>query len=226
MFIGWAAVLAVAVADGFVNWLLVAPLGLHPMVASLATFMVLQSVSLILRPIPEGMFDAALMKTLSTKVGFIPVTFIAAVAVALLLEFALYRRGLGLAFRGLGSRPEAARVAGISPVKVWLIAYVGCSFLAGLAAITMMSQVGVGDPRAGINFTLTSIAAAVIGGASLFGWPGSFIGCLLGAAFLTQINSATSFVGLDQAWQIYLLGGLILVAVAFYSKSRALVVAS
>lgn len=226
MLTGWAAVLGVALLVGFVNWVLVDPLKLHPMVATLATFMAVQSVSLILRPIPEGMFDSALMKTLTTKLGFVPLTFVAAVLVALLLEYILYRRGIGLSFRGLGSRPEAARVAGISPVKTRLIAYLACSFLAGLAAITMMGQVGVGDPRAGINYTLTSIAAAVIGGASLFGGRGSFIGCLLGAAFLTQINSVTSFLGLDQAWQNYLLGTLILIAVSFYSKSRALVVAA
>lgn len=226
MLTGWAAVLGVALLVGFVNWVLVDPLKLHPMVATLATFMAIQSVSLILRPIPDGMFDSALMKTLTTKLGFVPLTFIAAVIVALLLEYVLYKRGIGLSFRGLGSRPEAARVAGISPVKTRLIAYMACSFLAGLAAITMMSQVGVGDPRAGINYTLTSIAAAVIGGASLFGGRGSFIGCLLGAAFLTQINSVTSFLGLDQAWQNYLLGGLILIAVSFYSKSRQLVVAA
>jgi ribose transport system ATP-binding protein len=226
MLTGWAAVLGVALLVGFINWVLVDPLKLHPMVATLATFMAIQSVSLILRPIPEGMFDSALMKTLTTKLGFIPLTFVVSVLVALLLEYALYRRSIGLSFRGLGSRPEAARVAGISPVKTRLIAYMACSFLAGLAAITMMSQVGVGDPRAGINYTLTSIAAAVIGGASLFGGRGSFIGCLLGAAFLTQINSVTSFLGLDQAWQNYLLGGLILIAVSFYSKSRQLVVAA
>jgi ribose transport system ATP-binding protein len=226
MVAGWAAVLGVALLVGFINWVLVDPLKLHPMVATLATFMAIQAVSLILRPTPDGMFDSALMKSLGTKLGFIPVTFIAAVLLALILEYVLYKRGIGVSFRGLGSRPEAARVAGISPVKTRLIAYMTCSFLAGLAAITMMSQVGVGDPKAGINYTLTSIAAAVIGGASLFGGRGSFIGCLLGAAFLTQINSVTSFLGLDQAWQNYLLGTLILVAVAFYSKSRQLVVAA
>jgi ribose transport system ATP-binding protein len=223
---GWAAVLGVALLVGFINWVLVDPLKLHPMVATLATFMAVQAVSLILRPTPDGMFDSALMKSLTVKLGFIPVTFIIAAIVALALEYVLYKRNIGVAFRGLGSRPEAARVAGISPVKTRLIAYMTCSFLAGLAAITMMSQVGVGDPRAGINYTLTSIAAAVIGGASLFGGRGSFIGCLLGAAFLIQINSVTSFLGLDQAWQNYLLGTLILIAVAFYSKSRQLVVAA
>jgi ribose transport system ATP-binding protein len=90
----------------------------------------------------------------------------------------------------------------------------------------MFAQVGVGDPRAGIGYTLTSIAAAVIGGASLFGGRGSFVGCLLGAIFITQINSVTAFLALDQAWQNYLLGTLILLAVAFYSKSRQLAVAS
>jgi ribose transport system ATP-binding protein len=226
MLTGWAAVMGVALAVGFVNWVLIDPLKLHPMVATLATFMAVQAVSLILRPRPEGMFDTDLMTTLGTKLGFIPVTFIVAVILALILEHVLYKRRIGVTFRGLGSRPEAAWVAGISPVKTRLMAYMACSFFAGLAGITMLSQVGVGDPRAGINYTLTSIAAAVIGGASLFGGRGSFIGCLLGAAFLTQINSVTSFLGLDQAWQSYLLGTLILIAVAFYSKSRQLVVAA
>lgn len=226
MAIGWLAVLATAVAVGMVNWFLVEPLKLHPMVATLATFMALQAISLILRPVPDGMFDGALMKAVSTKFGYLPLTFVVTVAVAVLLEVTLYRRTIGLAFRGLGSRPEAARVAGINMVRTRFIAYVGCSVLAGLAAVTMMPQVGVGDPKAGLNYTLTSIAAVVIGGASLFGGRGSFLGCLFGAAFLVQINSITSFIGLDQAWQNYLLGGLILAAVAFYSKSRQLVVAA
>jgi ribose transport system ATP-binding protein len=226
IYFGWLCVLLVALAVGFVNWLLVDPLGMHPMVATLATFMAVQSISFILRPVPAGMIDSGIMKALGTKFGSVPVTFVIAVLVALALEYVLYRRTIGLAFRGLGSRPEAARVAGISPVKSRLIAYMSCSFLAGLAAITMVSQVGVGDPRAGIGYTLTSIAAAVIGGASLFGGRGSFVGCLLGAAFLTQINTVTSFLGIDQSWQNYLLGGLILLAVAFYSKSRQLVIAA
>jgi ribose transport system ATP-binding protein len=218
-------ILLVALAVGLINWVLVDPIGMHPMVATLATFMAVQSISLILRPIPDGMIESGILKTLGAKIAFVPATFVFAVILALLLEFVLYKRTIGLAFRGLGSRQEAARVAGINPIRSRLLAYLACSFLTGVAAITMISQVGVGDPRAGINYTLTSIAAAVIGGSSLFGGRGSFIGCLLGAAFLTQINTVTSFLGLNQSWQNYLLGTLILFAVAFYSKSRQLVVA-
>ena len=138
----------------------------------------------------------------------------------------LYRHPLGFMLRGLGSRAEAARVAGIAPARVRLLAYVGCSVLAFVASITMMAQVGIGDPRAGLGYTLTSIASVVIGGSSLFGGRGSFIGALLGAVFITQINTVTNFLGLNEAWQSYLLGGMIVVAVALFSKSRQMAVAS
>ncbi|MGO4317855.1 ATP-binding cassette domain-containing protein [Agrobacterium sp. MCAB5] len=223
---GWVLVIAVAVLVGIINWVLVEPLKLHPMIATLATFMAVQAVALLLRPVPGGMIDGAVLSTLSTRVGFVPVTFLAAIGLAFLLEFFLYRYSVGVSLRGLGSRPEAARVAGVNPRKMRLLAYVGCSVFAGIAAITMMQQVGIGDPRSGLGYTLSSIAAVVIGGASLFGGRGSFVGAFLGAVFITQINAVTSFLSLDQAWQSYLLGGLILASVALFSKSRQKVVAT
>jgi ribose transport system ATP-binding protein len=221
---GWVLLLLVAMAVGVVNWFLVEGLRMHPMVATLATFMAVQAVSLILRPVPGGMIDGDVMMALGSKVGIVPVTFIFAVALGLVLEYALYRREIGVSLRGLGSRQEAARTAGIRPKTARLLAYVGCSLLAGLASITMIAQVGIGDPRAGLSYTLGSIAAIVIGGASLFGGRGSFIGALLGAIFIVQVNSVTVFLRLSQEWQQYLLGFLILASVALYSKSREKVV--
>jgi ribose transport system ATP-binding protein len=223
---GWALVFIVAMVVGLVNWFLVEGLRLHPMVATLATYMSVQAVSLLLRPVPKGMLDWPVMEVINTKVGIFPVTFIGAVLIALLMEFILYRKGLGLAMRGLGSLQEAARTAGVRPVMTRLIGYVGCSVFAGIAAITMFAQVGVGDPRAGLSYTLGSIAAVVIGGASLFGGRGSFVGSLLGAIFITQVSSVTVFLRLSQEWQQYLLGFLILASVALFSKSREKVVQS
>ena len=224
--IGWAAMLAACCAVGILNWLLVEPLKLHPMVATLATFMGVQAVSLSLRPTPDGTIDANLLELLGAKIGFVPLSFLCAVSLGALLEYLLYRHRLGFVIRGLGSRAEAARVAGVAPARVRLLAYVGCSLLAFVAAITMGAQVGIGDPRAGLGYTLTSIASVVIGGGSLFGGRGSFIGALLGVIFITQVNTVTNFLGLDEAWQSYLLGGMIVVAVALFSKSRQLAVAT
>jgi ribose transport system ATP-binding protein len=222
---GWTIVVVAAFAVGVLNWILVDPLGLHPMVATLATFMGLKAISLILRPMPGGLISESLTDGISTTVGFIPLAVIVATVAAVVLEFVLYKTKLGLALRGVGSRREAARMAGIMPRRMLFTAHVSCSLLAAAAAIPLMAQVGTGDANTGENYTLAGIAAAVIGGASLFGGRGSFVGALLGALLLTQINVVTTFLNLDDAWQSVLLGAMILAAVTVYSTSRQKVVA-
>ncbi|CAL8479402.1 ATP-binding cassette domain-containing protein [Caballeronia sp. S22] len=222
---GWIIVLVAALAVGLVNWILVDPFRLHPMVATLATYMALQAISLFLRPVPGGLIADGVVETIGAQAAFIPAFLILAVVLAVLLEFALFKSRLGLAFRGVGSRIDAARMAGVRPHRTLLMAYVGCSLLAGVGAVPMMAQVGSGDPSAGINYTLASIAAVVIGGASLFGGRGSFVGALLGALLIIQVNVVTSFLDIGDAWQSYLLGGMILASVALYSKSREMAVA-
>jgi ribose transport system ATP-binding protein len=150
---------------------------------------------------------------------------VVAIVVAVTLEFVLYKTNFGVSLRGVGSRREAARMAGVKPRRMLFIGYVSCSLLAAAAAIPLMAQVGTGDANTGGNYTLASIAAAVIGGASLFGGRGSFVGCLLGALLLTQINIVTTFLDLDDSWQSFLLGAMILASVTLYSTSRQMVVA-
>lgn len=223
--IGIALLVAISLAVGFVNWMLVDPFGLHPMAATLSTFMALQAVSLMLRPTSAGLIDDSVMEALSTSWSFVPATLVIALLLAVALDFTLFRRQAGVAFRGMGSNVTAARMAGIPIRKTRLLAYLSCSLLAAVAAIPLIGQVGIGDPRAGIDYTLTSIAAVVIGGGSLFGARGSFVGALLGALLIGQVNVVTAFLGLSEEWRSYLLGIMILAAVALHSKSRQLVLA-
>lgn len=223
--VGWVLVLLVTVAVGVLNWILVDPLRLHPMVATLVTFMGLQAVSLLLRPVAAGIISDSVMDGIAVHLGFVPVMAIIAILTAVALEFGLFKSKLGLSLRGIGSRPEAARMAGIRPHLNLLLAYVGCSLFAAVAAIPLLAQVGTGDPRAGVNYTLASIAVVVVGGASIFGGRGSFVGALLGAFLLTQVNVVTTFLDMGDAWQSYLLGAMILASVTLYSKSRQMAVA-
>jgi ribose transport system ATP-binding protein len=222
---GWLIVLLVAVLVGAINWVLVDPLRLHPMVATLVTYMAIGAVSLLLRPTPGGLIADSIVDSISAQVGIVPTTAVVAIVLGLLLEFALFKTSSGVAFRAVGSRLEAARMSGIRLHLTLFAAYVGCSLLAAVAAVPMMAQVGSGDPNAGVDYTLGSVAAAVIGGASLFGGRGSFVGALLGALLITQLNVVTSFLDLSDSWQSYLLGGMILIAVSFYSKCRQMAVA-
>jgi ribose transport system ATP-binding protein len=222
---GWLIVVVVALGVGLLNWALIDPLRLHPMVATLATSMAIQAAALMMRPIPGGIFDDPVVDTIAASIGVIPLTAVVAIGSGLLLELALYRTRLGLVLRGVGSRLDAARVAGAHPRKTMLLAYVGCSLLAAVAAVPLMAQVGSGDANAGSSYTLASVAAVVIGGASLFGGRGSFLGALLGALLITQVNVVTSFLDIGDAWQSYLLGGMVLASVALYSKSREMAAA-
>lgn len=90
------------------------------------------------------------------------------------------------------------------------------------AAVLLMAQAGTGNASIGDSYTLASIGAAVLGGASIFGGRGSFIGACLGAVLVIQINTVVQFIGLPLYWQQWLLGGLTIAAAAFYSKSRTL----
>jgi ribose transport system ATP-binding protein len=85
----------------------------------------------------------------------------------------------------------------------------------------LMVQIGVGDPQQGASYTLSSITAVVLGGTSLRGGRGTFIGTVLGAILLTEVLNAISFLGLSQTYQYIFQGALILLAALVYSTIRA-----
>ena len=221
---GWILLFLTAAAAGTLNWALIDLAKLSPVIATLSTYMALQAVSLILRPVPGGYISSQLIDSLTTRLGFVPLLFAFAAVLGVALEVALLWTRFGVRLRAVGSDPDAARTLGLNDRRYRYLAYVGSSLLAGLAAIPLMTQVGSGDPTAGLNYLLTSVAAVAVGGASIFGGRGSFVGALLAAVLLGQVNSVTAFLQLDTAWNWYLTGAVLLVAVAAYSKSRDMAV--
>jgi ribose transport system ATP-binding protein len=217
---GLLLLIAIAVAVGALNWTLAVIVRITPMIATLITYTLLQGVSLLLRPTPGGTISNTLINAVSANIGFIPVAAIVAALLAIGLEFGLYRSAWGLRLRAVGSNPGAADRNGVRNLTVLLGAYIACAVTAFLAGLLLMAQVGSGDPSVGTSYTLPSITAVVLGGASVFGGRGSFVGALLGALMIQQLNTVTAFLHLNVAWQDYLLGGLTLVAVGFYSFVR------
>ena len=72
-----------------------------------------------------------------------------------------------------------------------------------------------------MSYTLASVTAVVLGGTSIFGGRGSFIGALFGANLVEQLLNVTTFLQLSQAWQYWFEGVLVLVAVGIYTRARA-----
>jgi len=218
--VGFAAMLGACVAVGVVNFALARWVGMSPVIATLVTFTMLQGLGLLLRETPDGVIDTGVATALGTTVGFVPIAFLVAVGAALLLEYGLRRTRLGLELRAVGSDPEAAHALGARVGLMNLLAYAGCSSLTFLGALLLMAQVGIGDSTAGSTFTLSSITAVVLGGASIFGGRGSFLGALLGAVLVQSATTATTFLGLTPPWVYWLIGLLTLAAAATFSVAR------
>lgn len=219
--IGWIIFFGTALVVGVVNWALIDLARMHPMIATLVTFTGLQAVSLILRPTPGGVISRGITSSISAKFGPIPVTFAIVLVLAILLAWWLLRTRSGIALRAIGSEPSLAQVNALRPRLVRLAAYVAASLIAAVGGITLMAQLGSGDPSGGTSYTLQSISAAVVGGIALTGGRGSFIGAIAGAVLIQICASVTTFLGLTTAWQSFLVGGLTIFAVAAYSKTRS-----
>ncbi|NQX35213.1 ATP-binding cassette domain-containing protein [Herbiconiux sp. VKM Ac-2851] len=220
MGLGILLMFVLAVATGLVNGSLIRFGKFTAIAATLTLYIALQGLSFLLRDSPGGYIAGSFTALITTRVGPIPLIFIVLVVFTVLLELALRKRRWGWRLRATGSNEEAARRIGVDIDRTVVFAYVATSVLAFLGAIVLMTQIGVGDPAQGVSYTLSSITAVVLGGTSLLGGRGTFVGSLFGSILLIQVLNATTFLGLSQMWQYIFQGVLILIAAVFYSVAR------
>jgi ribose transport system ATP-binding protein len=205
---------------GTINGTLIRFANFTPIAATLAMYIGLQGMSFLLRDSPGGYIDANVVEIITWQFGPIPAAFIVLAAMAIAGEYVLRKTGPGWRLRAVGSNEESARRVGVSVDGTFLLGYVCCSLLTAIGAVMLMSQIGVGDPRQGINYTLSSITAVVLGGTSLRGGRGTFIGTVLGAVLLTEVLNAVAFLGLAETYQYVFQGALIVIAALIYSTFR------
>jgi ribose transport system ATP-binding protein len=220
LLLGIALLIAAGLVVGLVNGALVRFARIPPLIATLATFIAVQGVGLLINPVPEGLLSASATDSLSKSIGgVIPIVFVVVVAIAVGCELLLRRSRLGLALRAVGSDQASAHRLGVRVGPTLLAAYALCGVFAALAAIMLAVQIGTGDAQAGQGYTLQSIAAVVLGGASIYGGRGSMIGAILGALLLTELIAALPFLQLGDQWQFWLPGAAVLVAAAIYARA-------
>ena len=218
--LGFAVMLASAIAVGLLNGALIRFAKFTPVAATLVTYIALGGLAFTLRDAPDGYIAASVTARISTKVGPVPIAFIIFVLAALALELMLRKSRFGMRLRAVGSDEESARRVGVRINRIALLGYLGASLLTLCGAIVLLAQLGVGDPGQGTGYTLTSITAVVLGGTSLLGGRGTFIGTLMGAGLSVQVLNATVFLSLNQKWQYIFQGLLIVAAALIYSQVR------
>ena len=165
------ALVGIGVVVGLVNAFLIRTLKLPSIIATLATLSVALGICLRLRPTPGGTISFDFADALAASWSFVPVAFIAVVVLAVLCDIWLYRTPGGLAARAVGLDEISSRRLGASSERVHWRAFVIASMMAAVAGLFLAASVGIGDGKPGpaSDFALKSIAAAVLGGASLGG---------------------------------------------------------
>jgi ribose transport system permease protein len=205
---------------GLVNGLLVSVAGLNPFIATLGMLTVARGLTFIFTNAVAVFGAPNSFRLLGQGVlGPIPIPILMIVLVAVAGYIVLSRTRLGRYAYAMGSNLEAARLSGI-PIRRYLTSvYVISGALAGFGGMIAASRVNSGQPNFGIGLELDVIAAAVIGGASLFGGQGTVVGTLIGAFLVALIRNGSVLLDVNTFYQQVIIGVVIWVAV-FWDQYR------
>ena len=205
---------------GLLQGLLITSLRLPAIVVTIATFIGLQGISLLLRPIAAGTIDDAISDAAQFPLWILPAGLALALVMVGVAEWLLYRTAFGRTFRAVGSSPLASHRLGIDSQRLTWLAFVISGFLTGIGGLMLAGQVGIGSPSTGTDYTLMTITVVVLGGASVAGGRGSFVSILLGAALVQATSSASSYINANSSVHYTVIGGLTLLAAIFFSIAR------
>ncbi|MGW5200054.1 sugar ABC transporter permease [Streptomyces spiralis] len=142
-------------------------------------------------------------------------------ALVLTVHYTLRHTRFGRSIYAVGGNAEAARRAGIDVPRVYTSAFVMCSGLAAFGGILFAARLAAANQSTGTaDVNLNAIAAAVIGGTSLFGGRGSAFAALLGVLVIQSISSGLTLLNLDSSYRFVITGAVLIVAVALDSAAR------
>jgi len=147
--------------------------------------------------------------------------FLLFIVLVIAVDFALKRTRWGRSIYAVGGNVEAARRAGIRVDRVYISVFMVSATLAALGGVLAAARLAAANQSSGGGDTnLTAIAAAVIGGASLFGGRGSAWSALLGIVVIQSISSGLTLLNLDSSVRYMVTGAVLLLAVIIDSMSR------
>lgn len=214
--VGLVVALASGLLMGLVNGLVITRMRITPFIATLGMLGVASGATNIISGGVEIVdLPASLTVVGNTTLlgGWLTLPAAITVVVALAAGTALARTRFGLRTYAIGSNPAAAARAGIGVPAHLRTVYVLSGILAGLAGFLLMARFVGASPLAGTGTELASIAAAVIGGASLTGGRGSVLGTVIGAMVTAVLQIGLILAGVASFWQTLAIGVVIVIAV-------------
>jgi ribose transport system permease protein len=210
--------LCVGLLIGVVNGMLTAHIRLPAFVVTLATMSIARGFTYNLTrgwPVtnlpPE--FVGLAQAELALGPWIVPAPFILALFMTSAIRWLLTRTVFGGDVYAVSSGERALIVSGVNVKRLKVVVYSLSGALAALGGLVFVARLGVAQPTAAIGYEIDVVAAAVIGGASLFGGVGSATGALLGAAITQMVYNGLVLLGGPSDWQMTIIGAAILLAI-------------
>ena len=211
--VGAVGTLLLGLAFGLVNGILITFLRVPPFVATLATMGIARGAALLFTDGGRVQLESTGFRRLATgSVLGIPLPFVMAVVLCVLVYLLLERTPFGRHASAVGGNPAAAREAGLSERRIGLIIYALSGAAAALAGLLLVAQLGTVDATPIQGLELQAIAVAVLGGTSMLGGIGNLPGTFVASLLLAMISSALNLRNVPGYYQYLALGLLLLLA--------------
>jgi len=214
--------LAVGLAVGLINGVGIALLRVQPLVMTLGTGLMTEGMLVVYsqKMLADAPRVPQFIEALGAGkfLGGIPNDLLLWAPIAALVIFVLRRTGYGRLLYAIGDNREACTLAGIRVWRVLLVDYVVCSLLAAIAGLVVVGGTNAADLSLADVYLLPSVAAVIIGGASIFGGRGGYSGTIIGALILTVLNSILTLLDAPEPVRQILYGGIILMLAAAYTR--------
>ena len=213
----WAIplVLAMGALVGVINGVGIALLGVSPIIMTLGMNVILSGALLLYtNGSPTASAPRAIQSLATGRIGPIPADTVLWLALAALATLVLTWTAFGRHLYALGTNRTVAQFSGIATSRVTVITYVVSGTSAALAGIVLTGYVGQAYLGMGDAYLFSSVAAVAIGGASILGGSGHYLGTVAGALILTVLAGVLPILNLDPAALQIIYGIVILVTVA------------
>jgi ribose transport system permease protein len=214
--VAMALVLLFGCAIGVVNGLVVSKASVPPLIATLGMLTVLAGLA--------SLISGGEITSLATydsvtwlgegRVAGVTVAALLLLALALLCHVLLTHTSFGTSVKAIGTNSTASRLMGLDVTGVTVAVYGLSGLLAAVAGLVVAGRLAAGSAEAGTGLELPAIAAAVLGGTSLFGGRGSIVGTLMGALILSVLFNGLILIGLEFFYQLVVTGVVLVLAVA------------
>jgi D-xylose transport system permease protein len=156
----------------------------------------------------------------SIPIAGVPIVVPITVVILFIGSFVLDRTKFGRHLYAVGGNPEAARRAGIKVARIRIYAFMICAFLAVISGVFHSSRIGNVDGSAGHTIVLNGVAAAVVGGVSLFGGRGKLSHAAIGAIVITMIDNGLGLLQMPAGISFLITGSVLLLAATIDALAR------